>query len=114
MKALKAKTPKKGIQKGKGKGNGKPETKKQFVKMPRELIGMESTHRGQKICFGYHMHNGCHEAVDGDLLTSIVQAIQIAAKSTELDKNGFYVRVNAAAPGVTPHMHWHIVGPGIP
>lgn len=54
------------------------------------------------------------EAADGDLLTSIVQAIQIAAKSTELDKNGFYVRVNAAAPGVTPHMHWHIVGPGIP
>ena len=54
------------------------------------------------------------EAVDGDLLTSIVQAIQIVAKSTELDKNGFYVRLNAAAPGVTPHMHWHIVGPGIP
>ena len=63
---MKAKTPKKGIQKGKGKGNGKPETKKQFVKMPRELIGMESTHRGQKICFGYNMHNGCNEAVDGD------------------------------------------------
>jgi len=54
------------------------------------------------------------EAADGDLLTSIVQAIQSVAKSTELDQNGFYVRVNAAAPGVTPHMHWHIVGPGIP
>ena len=54
------------------------------------------------------------EAADGDLLTSIVQAIQIAAMRTELDKNGFYVRLNAAAPGVTPHMHWHIVGPGIP
>ena len=54
------------------------------------------------------------EAADGDLLTSIVQAIQIVAKSTKLDKNGFYVRLNAAAPGVTPHMHWHIVGPGIP
>ena len=23
-------------------------------------------------------------------------------------------RVNAAAEGVTPHMHWHIRGPGIP
>ena len=54
------------------------------------------------------------EAVDGVLLTSIVQAIQIVAKSTDLDKNGFYVRLNAAAPGVTPHMHWHIVGPGLP
>jgi hypothetical protein len=30
---------------------------------------------------------------------------------------GFYewgAWVNASAPGVTPHMHWHIIGPGIP
>ena len=31
-----------------------------------------------------------------------------------LDNTGFYVRANAAAPGVTPHMHWHIMGPGVP
>jgi hypothetical protein len=30
-----------------------------------------------------------------------------------LDKQGFYVRTTAASEGVTPHMHWHIYGPGI-
>ena len=54
------------------------------------------------------------DAADGPLLTSIIEAVQNVARSTGLDKEGFYVRVNAAAPGVTPHMHWHIVGPGIP
>jgi histidine triad (HIT) family protein len=53
------------------------------------------------------------EAVDGALLVSIVEAVQNVAKITGLDQNGFYLRINAAAPGVTPHMHWHIVGPGI-
>ena len=32
--------------------------------------------------------------------------------SYTLDGKGFYVRTNAAAPGVTPHMHWHVLGPG--
>jgi len=54
------------------------------------------------------------EALDGELLSSMVQAIQKTAVQLELDKNGFYVRTNAAADGVTPHMHWHIYGPGIP
>ena len=54
------------------------------------------------------------EAVDGDLLTSIIMAVQKVAKSMDLDSRGFYLRLNAAAPGVTPHMHWHIIGPGIP
>ncbi len=53
-------------------------------------------------------------ALDGDLLQSMVQAVQWVALSLELDETGFYVRTNAAAPGVTPHMHWHIYGPGIP
>src|SRR5512140_2525220 len=53
-------------------------------------------------------------ALDGTLLTSMVQAVQRVAFSLELDQTGFYVRTNAAAPGVTPHMHWHIYGPGIP
>ena len=53
-------------------------------------------------------------ALDGALLTSMVQAIQEVARSLGLDQAGFYVRTNAASPGVTPHMHWHIYGPGIP
>jgi len=53
-------------------------------------------------------------ALDGALLSSMVLAIQQVARELGLDKTGFYVRANAAAPGVTPHMHWHIIGPGIP
>jgi histidine triad (HIT) family protein len=53
-------------------------------------------------------------ALEGTLLSSMVQAIQEAARQLGLDGTGFYVRVNAAAPGVTPHMHWHIMGPGVP
>lgn len=52
-------------------------------------------------------------ATDGTLLSSIVHAIQEVARELGLDKTGFYVRANAAAPGVTPHMHWHIRGPGV-
>lgn len=52
-------------------------------------------------------------ALDGALLSSMVRAIQEVARQLGLDHTGFYVRSNAAAPGVTPHMHWHIMGPGI-
>jgi histidine triad (HIT) family protein len=52
-------------------------------------------------------------APDGSFLSSIVLAIQETAKNLGLHQTGFYVRANAAAPGVTPHMHWHVVGPGI-
>ena len=52
-------------------------------------------------------------ALDGHLLVSIMRAIQNTATSLGLlDGRGFYVRINAASPGVTPHMHWHILGPG--
>ena len=52
-------------------------------------------------------------ALDGNLLSSMVQAVQQTATSTGLlSGEGFYARANAAAPGITPHMHWHIVGPG--
>jgi histidine triad (HIT) family protein len=54
------------------------------------------------------------EAADGSLLVSMVRAIQVVASQLGLDKNGFYVRVNAASEGVTPHMHWHVIGPEIP
>jgi histidine triad (HIT) family protein len=53
-------------------------------------------------------------ALDGELLTSIVRAIQETARVLGLDQTGFCVRANAAAPGVIPHMHWHIYGPGAP
>ncbi|MGQ0797493.1 MAG: HIT domain-containing protein [Methanobacteriota archaeon] len=54
------------------------------------------------------------KAVDGRLLESMVRAVQAAARSLGLDAVGFTVRANAAAPGVTPHMHWHVMGPGVP
>ena len=53
-------------------------------------------------------------ALDGEMLSSMVLAVQVVAADLGLDKAGCYVRVNAGAPGVTPHMHWHIIGPGIP
>jgi histidine triad (HIT) family protein len=52
-------------------------------------------------------------ALDGRLLQSMLTAIQHTARALELDRKGFFVRVNAAAPGVTPHMHWHVRGPGV-
>ena len=53
------------------------------------------------------------EARDGVLLSSMLLAIQESARALGLDRAGFYVRANAAAPGVTPHMHWHLMGPGV-
>jgi histidine triad (HIT) family protein len=53
-------------------------------------------------------------ALDGALLSSMMRAIQETAHQLGLDRAGFYIRANAAAPGVTPHMHWHIYGPGVP
>jgi histidine triad (HIT) family protein len=53
-------------------------------------------------------------ALDGLLLSSMLLAIQNVARELGLDKKGFQVRANAGSPGVTPHMHWHMMGPGIP
>jgi histidine triad (HIT) family protein len=53
------------------------------------------------------------EARDGAMLSSMLLAIQEAARGLGLDKAGFFVRANAVAPGVTPHMHWHLMGPGV-
>ena len=52
-------------------------------------------------------------ALDGELLSSMVRAVQKTAWRLELAEAGFYVRTNAAALGVTPHMHWHVMGPGV-
>lgn len=54
------------------------------------------------------------EAVDGELLESLILAVQATARQLGLDREGFFLRTNAGSEGVTPHMHWHIVGPGIP
>ena len=53
------------------------------------------------------------EALDPDLMRSVMVAIQEVARLLGLRDRGFYVRANAAAPDVTPHMHWHVMGPGI-
>ena len=49
-----------------------------------------------------------------DATGATMKAIQAVAREFGLDGRGFYVRANAAGPGVTPHMHWHIMGQGIP
>lgn len=54
------------------------------------------------------------KALDGELLAAIVRAVQHVAHELHLDETGFYLRTNASAPQVTPHMHWHILGPGVP
>jgi hypothetical protein len=54
------------------------------------------------------------DALDGPLLVSMIPAIQNVAQTLGLDKQGFYVRTNAASEGATPHMHGHALGPGIP
>jgi len=52
--------------------------------------------------------------LDGDLVVSVMRAVQNVAKKYGFDQDGFYLRSNAGTEGVTPHMHWHIYGPGIP
>jgi len=52
-------------------------------------------------------------ALEPLLLQSMFKAIQQVACALELEREGFFVRVNVAAPGVTPHLHWHLRGPGI-
>lgn len=54
------------------------------------------------------------QALDGELLTSMLRAIQEAARALHLDDKGLQEQANAASPGVTPHMHWRLRGPGIP
>ncbi len=49
------------------------------------------------------------KALDSQLLTSMVLAVQKVTHLLGLDKTGFYVRFNAGKPDVTPHMHWHII-----
>ena len=54
------------------------------------------------------------EAADPELLRAMIRAVQAVARSVGLHEKGFRIEANAAAPGVTPHMHWHVIGPGLP
>jgi aminoglycoside phosphotransferase (APT) family kinase protein len=49
------------------------------------------------------------EALDAELLMSMLTAVQHAASAADFADAGFYLRANAGAPGVTPHMHWHLL-----
>lgn len=53
-------------------------------------------------------------ALEGPLLASMMNAVQETARSLGLDSTGFILRANASDPGVTPHLHWHVLGPGVP
>lgn len=57
---------------------------------------------------------GGPEALDGDLLVSMVRGVQAVAAALGISDKGFRMESNANAPGVTPHMHWHVAGPGLP
>jgi histidine triad (HIT) family protein len=50
---------------------------------------------------------------DPALLVSMVAAVQKVAHELGLDRSGFRLEANALAPGVTPHVHWHVMGPGL-
>jgi ATP-dependent Clp protease ATP-binding subunit ClpA/diadenosine tetraphosphate (Ap4A) HIT family hydrolase len=54
------------------------------------------------------------DAADPELLRAMIRAVQAVARSVGLHEQGFRIEANAAAPGVTPHMHWHVIGPGLP
>ena len=54
------------------------------------------------------------EAADPTLLSAMIRAVQAVARSVSLHEQGFRIEANAGAPGVTPHMHWHVIGPGLP
>jgi diadenosine tetraphosphate (Ap4A) HIT family hydrolase len=53
------------------------------------------------------------EATDPELMQSVMTAVQEVARIMGLKSRGFFIRSNAATPDVTPHMHWHVMGPGI-
>ena len=54
------------------------------------------------------------EFSDPELLLSMVGAVREIARRLGLDQSGFRIEANAIAAGVTPHVHWHVMGPGVP
>ena len=52
------------------------------------------------------------ELVEPSLLVALVTAVQSVARRLGLDRAGFHVEAYAMDPEVTPHVHWHVFGPG--
>ena len=53
----------------KGKGKGRKHSGN-AGNMPYELQGMEKSHGGKPICFGYNCKSGCSNSVDGNRMCS--------------------------------------------
>jgi histidine triad (HIT) family protein len=51
------------------------------------------------------------EARDPALLVAMIGAVQEVAKLLNVGIDGVKLTANAGAPGVTPHMHWHVTSP---
>lgn len=51
------------------------------------------------------------EARDPGLLVAMIGAVQEVARRLKIGSEGLTLTANAGAPGVTPHMHWHVTSP---
>ena len=51
------------------------------------------------------------EALDPALLVAMIGAVQKVAALLDVRVDGVRLTANAGAPGVTPHMHWHVTSP---
>jgi histidine triad (HIT) family protein len=51
------------------------------------------------------------EALDPTLLLAMIRAVQAVAAGIDVSTAGVKLTANAGAPGVTPHMHWHVTSP---
>ena len=51
------------------------------------------------------------EALDPVLLVALLRAVQTVAAHLDVGAHGVKLSVNAGAPGVTPHLHWHVTSP---
>lgn len=51
------------------------------------------------------------EALDPALLVAMINAVQEVARRLQIGAEGLKLVANAGAPGVTPHLHWHVMSP---
>ena len=51
------------------------------------------------------------EARDPRLLVAMIGAVQEVARRLKIGPEGVKLTANAGAPGVTPHLHWHVTSP---
>ena len=50
-------------------------------------------------------------ARDPRLLVAMIGAVQEVASRLKIGEEGLKLTANAGAPGVTPHLHWHVTSP---